>query len=676
LTVSIEICGAWPAPPPLMQETFNFLPNNEASIIEASFNIEHGFQARQEGDYSQPCVKLVLESENEDVDSGDDSDSETNYYRQRSNRPITSTEYFNIKKRSRVLVQSDKAKYKPGNTVQFRIIAIDDELRAVNASIEYEVISPSQNVMAAVAKQNAKQVVHGTFQLDKFAEQGEWQFFVRSTTNDHGEIVEETYSFDVEEYVLPKYELNIIADSFVIEGEDFPFVVEAEYTFGQPVPGDAKIQVSEVECSSRYYWNEPIAICGEFEKCQERGLDKSVINSDGRVGDTISAAEWNGLFDESRPNYCDKQFEIKVTWEDTASGETIKATKIINIEQEKYQIEVLYEPQVYKKKTGLNYIAQVKMIDGSTLDKEGQVEITVNAKKWNSKTREYDSETTRDTIVLNFQDAGIFQYLIPEEHVERLLGEENWSADLVMSFEEVVTSESVRIPKSSFEMEIESDAEGKLTPGTTIDLQIRADFTGEAVLFASSNGKIIAEYKIDAVENDEVVQSVEITSSMIPEVKFLVVSKAERENSDWAADSISFFVETNFDNEVLLSAPEKGELGQMIDIEIESAENSRVYLLGVDKSVLLLKVCSLKKRVVLDHFKSGNDIDGKRVLEAKQGGPDEEHGWRPWPIWGGCGIWFPWGYGSSAQQKIEDAGFATMKLGTGYISDAFFCFHE
>ena len=195
----------------------------------------------------------------------------------------------------------------------------------------------------------------------------------------------------------------------------------------------------------------------------------------------------------------------------------------------------------------------------------------------------------------------------------------------------------------------------------------RADVDGPVLLFVTSNGKVLAEYKVEAIQNVEVVQSVEITASMIPEVKFLVVSGAARDNTDWAADSISYFVETNFDNEVELAAPEKGELGQNIEIGITAAENSPVYLLGVDKSVLLLKVRKLDQRFfVHEKLQSGNDIGEKRVLEAKQGGPDEEHGWRPWPIWGGCGIWFPWGYGSSAEQKIEDAGMATMKLGTGY----------
>ena len=77
-----------------------------------------------------------------------------------------------------MLIQSDKAKYKPGNTVQFRIIVLDQDLMGRVADVSYEIKSPSQNMMAQgqLASQNG--VVQGRFQLDAFAEQGEWKIQV------------------------------------------------------------------------------------------------------------------------------------------------------------------------------------------------------------------------------------------------------------------------------------------------------------------------------------------------------------------------------------------------------------------------------------------------------------------------------------------------------------------
>lgn len=107
----------------------------------------------------------------------------------------------------------------------------------------------------------------------------------------------------------------------------------------------------------------------------------------------------------------------------------------------------------------------------------------------------------------------------------------------------------------------------------------------------------------------------------------------------------------------MLSSATDVKVGDSVDITITAAPNAPVYFLGVDQSVLLLK--------------SGNDVDQKKVLNILQ--KTQENSWRPWPIWGGCGIWFPWSYGNSAVEKLNDAGFEVVSfksfkdLGSAFI---------
>ena len=56
--------------------------------------------------------------------------------------------YLTLKKTDQLLIQSDKAKYKPGNKVQFRIIALNQDLRGLKSTVSYEIKSPSHNMMA------------------------------------------------------------------------------------------------------------------------------------------------------------------------------------------------------------------------------------------------------------------------------------------------------------------------------------------------------------------------------------------------------------------------------------------------------------------------------------------------------------------------------------------------
>ena len=101
----------------------------------------------------------------------------------------------------------------------------------------------------------------------------------------------------------------------------------------------------------------------------------------------------------------------------------------------------------------------------------------------------------------------------------------------------------------------------------------------------------------------------------------------------WTADSLSFFVEENFEHQIELT-PSKNttKVGESVDINIQAAVDADVYLLGVDKSVLLLA--------------TGNDVTQQKLLEVTQ--KPSENSWRPWNIWRGCGWWFPWSYGNDA----------------------------
>ena len=46
---------------------------------------------------------------------------------------LTQSEYLNLIEREHIVIQSDKAKYKPGNLVQFRVIMMDVNLKPVQA---------------------------------------------------------------------------------------------------------------------------------------------------------------------------------------------------------------------------------------------------------------------------------------------------------------------------------------------------------------------------------------------------------------------------------------------------------------------------------------------------------------------------------------------------------------
>ncbi|XP_050045321.2 pregnancy zone protein-like isoform X5 [Dermacentor andersoni] len=153
------------------------------------------------------------------------------------------------KSKNTVLVQSDKALYKPGQKVQFRVLPINNELKPVtDVKATIYVTSPSD---VRIAQWNdvsfEKGIVQRDFQLTEEPELGLWQIVVElptQTVRQH---------FEVNEYVLPKFEVTIKPPSYVLaDAKEITWKICAHYTFGQPVDGTLTVNVTY----ERYSWEK------------------------------------------------------------------------------------------------------------------------------------------------------------------------------------------------------------------------------------------------------------------------------------------------------------------------------------------------------------------------------------------------------------------------------------
>ena len=63
-----------------------------------------------------------------------------NFYSNGTQVPdLESENYISIKNPEHIIVQSDKAKYKPGNLVQFRILTVNEDLAGLPADVSYQI---------------------------------------------------------------------------------------------------------------------------------------------------------------------------------------------------------------------------------------------------------------------------------------------------------------------------------------------------------------------------------------------------------------------------------------------------------------------------------------------------------------------------------------------------------
>ncbi|XP_037702701.1 pregnancy zone protein isoform X2 [Choloepus didactylus] len=142
---------------------------------------------------------------------------------------------------SLVFVQTDKPIYKSGQTVNFRIVAVDENFHPLNELITLVYIeNPRRNRIAQW--QNLK--LEGglkqlSFPLSSEPVQGSHKVVVQRESDRAIE-----HPFTVQEFVLPKFDVKVQVPKIIsILDENVNISVCGIYTYGKPVPGLATVRI-------------------------------------------------------------------------------------------------------------------------------------------------------------------------------------------------------------------------------------------------------------------------------------------------------------------------------------------------------------------------------------------------------------------------------------------------
>ncbi|XP_067167896.1 alpha-2-macroglobulin-like protein 1, partial [Apteryx mantelli] len=134
-----------------------------------------------------------------------------------------------------ILVQTDKAVYKPGQRVKFRIVCLDKDFTPSNNKLPLVLLKdPSRNRIAQWRDVSPQQgIVDLSLPLSAEPALGTYTIEVGKTR----------HFFSVEEYVLPKFEVTIELPVVLLETDKkFQVDICGRYTYGKPVQG--KVQAS------------------------------------------------------------------------------------------------------------------------------------------------------------------------------------------------------------------------------------------------------------------------------------------------------------------------------------------------------------------------------------------------------------------------------------------------
>uniref|UniRef100_A0A8C3TI49 Alpha-2-macroglobulin n=1 Tax=Chelydra serpentina TaxID=8475 RepID=A0A8C3TI49_CHESE len=480
--------------------------------------------------------------------------------------------------KSLVFVQTDKPIYKPGQTVLFRVVYLDENFHPLNRLVS--MLDPQKNRLYQWQEVELKGgFTQLSFPLTSEPIQGTYKVVVQKSSGDKVQ-----HPFTVEEYVLPKFEVLVKLPKMIsILEEKLKVTVCGLYTFGKPVPGLVNVRVCRKYShpGTSCYGEDAKAVCEEFS---------GQVDSQGCISEVVKTK----IFQLRRAGYDDKiQVEAKIKEEETGVELTgmgsCKLTSTIS--------KVTFETVDSRYKPGIPFFGQVKLVDGTDAPITNEtVRISVEESNYEVNYTTDDQGRARFALdTSNFKFASIG------------LRVSSWGKHPAPSRSRPLLSHSFKhiakrlYSSSNSFLKIEPVSE-TLSCGHTQEVRVHYILKPEAVgeqkeivfyyLVMAKGGIVRAGTQALAVEHGDVNGTfslmLPVESDIAPLAQMLIYTTSP--NQEPIADSVKFQVENCFANKVDLHfSPAEGLPASDTHLRVGASPGSLCAVRAVDKSVLLMK---------------------------------------------------------------------------------------
>ncbi|XP_077396695.1 alpha-2-macroglobulin-like protein 1 isoform X2 [Festucalex cinctus] len=241
------------------------------------------------------------------------------------------------------IIQTDKPVYKPGQTVQFRIVSMDSSFIPVHRL--YTVVDLQDPNSNRIAQWLDKYVAAGILDLSHpmIPEAAQGTYVITATT-DKGEKI--THSFEIKEYVLPKFEVTVQLPSVIsILDEEVTLKICGKYTYGKPVVGSVKAEFCRN--AFHFYWHSAM----ESNTCTTYQLTTDASGCATHLVNMTAFALDKNTYDD--------RFVVEAELEEYGTGVILKGTGQTSFSARIRTVTFEDVPQSYKP--GIPFEGKVKM---------------------------------------------------------------------------------------------------------------------------------------------------------------------------------------------------------------------------------------------------------------------------------------------------------------------------
>ncbi|KAG4076804.1 hypothetical protein HA402_009150 [Bradysia odoriphaga] len=462
-----------------------------------------------------------------------------------------------------VLIQTDKAMYKPGDKVKFRVLVLNSDTNPTTINNMNVFITDGTN--NRIKQWTNVDTVMGIFveelQLSTNPPLGLWNINVDVDNQTR------LKAFEVAEYVLPKFEVTVTAPKDLIYTDrSVRLAINAKYTYGGNVKGTTLVSITSQS------WT---ATPSSAETLIERKFE---INGNGYVEFLVSELKVSPL------SYQDS-FDVKASVTESLTGKVLEGDTTMTIRRSKFKITNLDSDRSYTPGYSFALTLQFSYHDGSPfVNTNAPVKISYGPNFDKSNTVFLKSGTMDSRGVATFgitlpspSNTNGFYVFVSEKHTTRVVCIPNRKVQLNFKEARIIL--------------IDSFLSAYINDLLSVEITSSQPLTSLNYLL-SSRGKLILSAKKDIPNKSSFTITFTATFDMVPSGTLVAYYIAE--NGDVISTNIQVPV-TGLNNFVKLqtSAAEK-QPGEKVNVIISTKPSSKVCLLGVDQSVVLLK--------------SGNDI--------------------------------------------------------------------
>ncbi|KAL9927450.1 thioester-containing protein 3 [Glossina fuscipes fuscipes] len=473
-------------------------------------------------------------------------------------------------KQHTVLVQTDKAIYKPTDLVQFRILIMDANLKPARnyPSTHITIRDGGGNI---IRSDRDIHIISGVYANDlllaDYPKFGEWSIEVQ--------VGDEIYkrSFEVVEYILPKFVVDITTEKHVIYKDNkISASIKAYYMFGKPIVGEATLSIYPT-------------FFGSLQPFVNDLITRKVMPIDGSAYFEFDIRNELKL----KEDY-EREYLLDALVEETSTGSVQNFSTVITVHLDAYKVEAVKMPRYYIPGIPFDVTVRVTSNVGDRT-KDLKSELTAYL------TNVYGSSEIYNKTVYNLDEQSQvkMKFTVPA-------GNRDEYHSVIVDYMGIITDIG-KVPSKYIggkNFIISKIITERPVINQEIAVMVRCNEPIKYFIYQLvGRGDILLSRSVEVSDSTQYTFKFLATFAMMPRAKLLIYTVI---NGELVYDELDVELEESLLNNVRIEVPSTASPGQDIDISIAAKPYNYIGLMIVDQNAINLR--------------EGSDLSVKSLMRA------------------------------------------------------------